>query len=116
MQDRIAYLSVLIETWATGDDATVAVVRQALKGIVISVHGQRSAPSCKAVIYRVFEGFKALDLERLMKPLFFNSIRISGVCNRRGLVGNRRKLVCNGRKVVGNGRVIHSPNPTLVVS
>lgn len=31
MQDRIAYLSVLIETWATGDDATAAVVRQALK-------------------------------------------------------------------------------------
>lgn len=31
MQDRIAYLNVLIETWATGDDATAAVVRQALK-------------------------------------------------------------------------------------
>ena len=31
MQDRIAYLNVLIETWATGDDATAAVARQTLK-------------------------------------------------------------------------------------
>ena len=31
MQDRIAYLNVLMETWATGDDATAAVVKQALQ-------------------------------------------------------------------------------------
>ncbi|BBV95312.1 hypothetical protein STW0522PSE72_06730 [Pseudomonas monteilii] len=31
MHDRIAYLNVLMETWATGDDATAAVVKQALQ-------------------------------------------------------------------------------------
>lgn len=68
------------------------------------------------MFYRVFEGFKALDLKRPINPLFFNDIKISGVGNGRALVVNRRKMVCNGRNVVGNRRVIHSLNPGLVVS
>ncbi|WP_448125754.1 hypothetical protein [Pseudomonas veronii] len=31
MQARITYLTVLMETWATGDDATASVVRKALR-------------------------------------------------------------------------------------